>query len=772
MTARSKRLGVRSIAILLLLVAGLVPTTAAGGEALTIRVLSNRADLISDGDAYVEIVLPSGARPADLRVRDDERDVTSAFAARAGGRVTGLLTGLSAGDNVLTATLPDGTGARITITNHPRGGPVLAGPQILPWVCQDDALDKQCNAPTEFEFLYAPSLGGAAGYRAPGIGTGADSWQPYDPENPPPPEFIATTTTDQGVTVPYIIRVETGYMDRDQYAIAVLYDPSKPWTPWAPQEQWNHKLLITHGASCGIDHTTGTAPSVTDDTGLSRGFIVMSTALDNAGHNCNIITQAESLIMAKEHVVDAYGEIRYTIGTGCSGGSLVQYQVANAYPGLYQGILPQCSFPDAWSTGQQLADYHFIRLYAEHPETWAPGITWDPIQVAAIEGHPNHVNSIILDELYFTVLGVPTNPCAGVTDEQRYDPQTNPKGVRCTLADYMINVFGSRPEDGFAGRPLDNVGVQYGLEAMLSGVISPAQFVDLNVKAGAADIDGNYIPERDAADRPALANAYRSGAINQANNLDQVAIIDLRGPDPGAFHDAYRAWAVRARLEREHGTSANQVIWQGFAPIIGDTQYTTQGLIAIDRWLAAVEKDTSATPLAKKIIANRPADVHDQCSDGIGQVIPDPVGMQACAAVVQRYTTPRVVAGESIATDSNKCQLKPLRREDYGSAAFTDDQWAALQKVFPTGVCDFSKPGVDQQPTIPWQTYEDTVGGRPLGAAPTSTPIGGTNVLGEKVAKPLPATGLNDPRWFALGTIALSVALTLGLALSRRSFRG
>ena len=61
--------------------------------------------------------------------------------------------------------------------------------------------------------------------------------------------------------MPYIVRVETGYQDRDQYKIAVLYDPAKPWEPWAPQQQWNHKLLITHGASCGIDHQSGSAPS-------------------------------------------------------------------------------------------------------------------------------------------------------------------------------------------------------------------------------------------------------------------------------------------------------------------------------------------------------------------------------------------------------------------------------------------------------------------------------------------------------------------------------
>ena len=70
-------------------------------------------------------------------------------------------------------------------------------------------------------------------------------------------------------------------------------------------------------------------------------------------------------------------------------------------------------------------------------------------------------------------------------------------------------------------------------------------------------------PERMRADHTALANAYRSGMINETNNLDRTAIIDCRGPDPGLFHDAYRAFAVRARLDRAHGNHANQLIWEG-----------------------------------------------------------------------------------------------------------------------------------------------------------------------------------------------------------------
>jgi hypothetical protein len=54
---------------------------------------------------------------------------------------------------------------------------------------------------------------------------------------------------------------------------------------------------------------------------------------------------------------------------------------------------------------------------------------------------------------------------------------------------------------------------------------------------------------------------------------------------------------------------------------------------------------------------------------------------------------------------------------------FTDAQWATLEKAFPTGVCDWSRPGVEQQATIPWQTYQDRrgrviYGGRSLGRAP------------------------------------------------------
>ncbi len=450
------------------------------------------------------------------------------------------MTGLAVGDNVLTARLRSGASAKLTIVDHPNGGPVFSGPQVQPWKCQGTATDAQCNEPVSYGYQYKSSLTGQLGS--------------YDPASPPPD--VARTTTDQGKTVPFIVRTETGYQDRDQYKITVLYDPAKPWTAWSPQQQWNHKLLITHGASCGIEHQSGSAPSTTGDTvaggspteALGRGFAVMSTALDNAGHNCNLATEAESLVMAKERLVERYGEIRYTIGTGCSGGSLVQQQVANAYPGIYQGILPQCSFPDAWSTGQQLAAYHLIRQYVENPTKWAPGVVWSPADIAAVEGHPNHVNSIVFDSVYWTDLGVPDDGCAGVPAEQNYNADTNPGGVRCGLADYMINVLGPRPQSvwtapekkvghGFAGLPLGDVGVQFGLEALQKGQITPAQFVDLNAKIGGTDIDINSIPQRSEPDEPAL----RERLSQRRHQRDQQPHL---GPDHRS------AWPRPGRVPR------------------------------------------------------------------------------------------------------------------------------------------------------------------------------------------------------------------------------
>lgn len=726
-----------------------------------IEVLSNRADLVSGDRALVAVHLPAATDPAKVQVRLGTRDITGAFAVRPNGQYEGLVTGLQVGPNVLTALVPTGAGARLTITDHPNGGPVFAGPQVQPWICQKTAVDAQCNEPAKFSYLYK-----STDPTKPDL-------QAYDPAHPP--SDVATTTTDNGATVPFIVRDETGYQDRDRYRIEVLYQPGKEWAaPWAAQPQWDHKLLINHGSSCHTSYGPTdppwgsgalipvSAPGTEDiDTvALGRGYAVGSTALDNSDADCSPVLQAESIMMMKEHIVDSYGEIRFTVGEGCSGGSLAEQWMANAYPGLYQGLIATCTFPDADSTAQQILDYALLANYLGVPISGSgtdptlgpvpvgtilgetlPKRGWTTVQAAEVAGDgvanlPVSWNWAFSAYSYF-LLGDPTT-CPSSIRKQAYNPQTNPGGVRCGVLDWQIEQLGVRSPSvwntqeqkagrGFAGLPVDNIGVQYGLAALTNGQISAAQFVDLNANIGGGTPDLQPRPERVAADEPALANAYRTGLINEASTLDQVAIINLAGPnDPGLAHDSFRAFAIRSRLDRAHGTHANQVMWQGPAVIIGDpVQLNENALAAMDRWLSAVGNDHSSRSLPAKVIADKPADISDACFNGSGVKLHDGI----CGpAVVPVYGTPHTVAGEPIATDQNKCQLKPLRRRDY-NVTFTDDQWATLTKVFSTGVCDFTKPGVDQQPVVPWLTYLSAkggviYGGTPLGPTPVSVPFG------------------------------------------------
>ena len=131
--------------------------------------------------------------------------------------------------------------------------------------------------------------------------------------------------------------------------------------------------------------------------------------------------------------------------------------------------------------------------------------------------------------------------------------------ARCDLADYFINELGARPQDGFANRPWDNVGVQYGLNALMSGAITAAQFVDINLKIGSRDIDYNPISPRVAADPPSIPVAYQGGLFNEGNNMT-IPILDLRGHDIEEIHHDYRSYVMRARLDKANGNHNNQIM--------------------------------------------------------------------------------------------------------------------------------------------------------------------------------------------------------------------
>jgi Tannase-like family of unknown function (DUF6351) len=711
---------------------------------LSVHIPSTRADLVFGGQTIVVVGLPKRINTRKLKISLDATDETKQFAMRANGQYAGLIREIPLGSHVITAR--DGSkSASIAIFNHANGGPVIAGPQIKPWVCKNAGhTDAQCDEPLGYSYEYKSAATGRL--------------ETYNPASPPAASEIASTTTENGHTVPFIIRIETGYLDRDQFQIAVLFQPGKPWYYWEPQPQFDHKLLITGGSGCGFEYESSSAPQTTEETAetaLAAGFAVMSTALDNAGHNCNIATQAESLMMAKEHLINEYGTLRFTIGQGCSGGSLTMDQVANAYPGIYQGLLPACTFVDAWSNANQLVDDHLTLEYFTHPATWGTGITWTPAQESEVQGRPDPVGGAVFNEVFWEAAVdpesscTPTKTCPGVQAGELYNPTSNPEGVRATLADYMINVFGRRPESvwgavekklgrGFASRPVGNAGQQYGLRLLLEGKISAAQFVDLNQKIGGVDIDGKPTSLRISADEPGLSNAYRSGAVNEANNLTDVPIIDMEDPRPEGIHDDFRVFSMRARLEREEGRfPKNDVIWFE----LDNEAFEPERFQTMNQWLNAVDADkATGRTLQEKVVDDRPASARDRCStkevsEGLLEMV-EVGGEKLCRSSLYeaRFATGRMVAGESLAADNLECQLRPLERSAYPGIAFTEEQWKALEATFPTGVCDFSTPGVGQQATVRWQTYQNDssggaviFGGQPLGPAPASSGEGWTS---------------------------------------------
>lgn len=703
--------------------------TSIDKDSLKIEVLSNRADLLSGGDALIEI---SGSTDlATVRVSADERDVTSAFLPTADGRkLRGLVTGLPEGATVLSATQLKGKGATITLTNHALTGPIFSGEQTQPWNCATEAQGlgpsqpPHCMAPTVVEFFYRTTLG---------------VWAAYSPGSSP--LDMATTTTDQGKTVPFIVRQETGTMNRGIYAFAALWDPSDTAPAWIAAGPWNGKVMFTFGGGANITHSQGTVSRIRPGTGdatpdvgpnwpalLGRGFAVGAQTLGRGAINTNDVVSAETLMMLKERIAETLGPIRYAMGYGGSGGAINQNLINAAYPGLLDGSVKGADNTDWFTVGLDTAECGLLQNYFNNV---SPSMWLDPAQRTAVEG-----GSPTMCTAYVSTIGRNFFDPKSCGQSWTYDPVTNPSGARCTLQDNNVAAFGRRPPErwgqieksigrGFAARPLDNVGVQYGLEALQAGRISIGQFVDLNEKIGGYDLDFNLVPARMEADPEALIVAYRTGRLTLGGNWATIPMVDQGGEGNVEIHQDFRAYQVRGRLLAANGTSANHVIQKRsiggvtVQPLL-DVEDQIAMLLMVDRWLSAIEADGSSSSLPQKVIANKPADAVDRCYVG-GIAVTDSA---LCATVYPIVKPPRAVAGAHLAGTVLKCQLRPVDRMDYvmAGAALTDELFSRLQRVFPNGVCDWTKPSVGYAPNTPWMSFKAGPGGVPVGAAPVSVP--------------------------------------------------
>jgi len=705
-----------------------VVVPAATTTFLAVSPVSNQPHLMSGGDALVEITTDAPA-VEDLVITVNDRVATVAIAeyANEGGlrQYRALLSGLDTGKNLVRVETGEAASA-LTLVNYPITGPIFSGQQQQPYLCINELAPDRNGEPRRFaigngEYLDTAAMDANCGiaartdyvYRSTDTDAGFKSLA-----NPAArPQDLAYTTTSKNQNVPYIVRLETGTINRAVYQIAILHDPGADApSALSPSMQWNGRLVYTFGGGCEAGYFQGASTGgVLRDNMLSKGYAVASSTLNvNAQGGCNDVLSAETAMMVKEHFIETYGVPDYTIGNGGSGGAMQQLLIAGAYPGILDGLLPSLTFADAvsyFSDAQECAS--LLRDYVNDPDRNLSEETkniiggwsmWSTCEQSLGE-RPKRVG--------------PDDCTAEIPVAMEYNPQTNPTGIRCSIYDGMRNIFGEKlyadvtTEREFARAPHDNVGVQYGLAALNEGLIDKALFLDLNANIGGWNIDVQPQPQRTEGDEDAIRIAYQTGRITSgAAGLAQVPIIDDRSylDDIGNFHASVYSFVMRARMERDNGHADNYILRRHSR----DLSLEDENLAIMDQWLANIKADTSHTAMLDKIVRAKPADLQNDCFAANGERIVEQPSFDMdrlfdntntpCNGLFPPHAGLRLVAGGPLTNDILKCALKEIDFEDY-AVEFTAAEKAQLQEIFPQGVCDWSKPGVQQQINQTWLSY-------------------------------------------------------------------
>jgi hypothetical protein len=538
------------------------------------------------------------------------------------------------------------------------------------------------------------------------------------------PTDVARTTTSDGRVVPYVVRREVGTLNRAVYEIQFLHQPGEPLpAPWTrPTSGWNGRLVYLFDGGCGAGYRQGAlegAVGAANQAFLARGYATATSTLNVFGNNCNDRISAETLSMVKEHFIEQFGEPVHTIGWGGSGGAMAQYLVAQNYPGLLDGIVSFVTFPDFASTAQSVTDCALLdRAFSTSQHRWSEEEKTAVAGFAMWRTCSHWLGWGITDAQTFCD---PLVPAALI-----YDPTSRPKGIRCDVYDNEINVLGVDPSTGFARRPLDNVGVQYGLGALATGKIDMEQFIDLNERVGGLDADGRLAPARTQSTAETVRIAYERGFIvTGGGGLSEIPILDWRpyADDMADGHDRFRSLALRARLLAANASAANQVIltYPRYSTYLDLMHYAASHrwevvfqeragslLAQMDRWLDNVSADKGEGGPSAKVARSRPADLADGCWAADGEHIVEPAtqdGSGRCNQIYPPHADPRRVAGAPLSDDVLKCELKPIEPADYPQP-LTPRQIERLEAIFPSGVCDYTRPGVGQQRAVtPWQKY-------------------------------------------------------------------
>jgi len=710
------------------------PTTPTSSPTLSIK--SSLPHMVSGGSALLEAALPADIKPGEtLTVTLNGTDVSSAFKSSSSNTLLGLISGLVIGDNTVSAKVGSSAATNLTLTNYPISGPITSGPQMSPFICSTGTLklpdgttlvatpnDPNCSAQTNVQYQYRTTAGV--------FKTLTDTKSI--------PADVKLIKNAAGVDVPYIVRVETATIDRGIAQMTILFDPTKDVepTPLTPPKNWNKKLVYGHGTGCvgGWYHqgAAGFGYNPMNDTWLSRGYAVVNNTLNHPTNACNNVLSGEAAAMTKEYFVKRFGVPTYTISTGTSGGAIASLQLGDMFPGLLDGALIDATFPDVITIAQSGADAHLLSNYFS---STAPSSTsFTAAQKTAISGYLAEITLYANGNQMGRTDPVPgrvapTFPGLGnyssavwnaaVPVSLRYssDPSApNFTGARPTIFDGAVNVYGRGPnpldttgKSTIGLRTYDNVGVQYGLSALNSGAISLSQFLDLNASVGGFDTDANPVSSRTVGDTGAILRANQSGLLlNGGGGLSAIPILDVSniyGEDTTNYHMQWEHFSARERVLQANGNADNYVMWRGARAAL-----SPESIAAFEKWMDAIAADKSADPQKTKVVKNKPADLVDGCTDKStpSQFIAEKQvlgtsGTQ-CNILWPSGRFPRMEAGVSLASNNLKCQLKPVDLNDY-KVAFNAADLSRLRSVFPSGVCDFTKPGVSFAKVVPWASF-------------------------------------------------------------------
>jgi Tannase-like family of unknown function (DUF6351) len=724
-------------------------------DTLSLETLSGPAQYVSGGTARVRVVVPAAVPLAEATVKLNGVDVTSTFTPddQAPHALEGVLTGLPLGSSSVEASVP-GPGksandrATLTLVNYPITGPMFSGPKQPDFFCSTPAhlagfdlagpfLDANCSLTTDVDYYYRTSNA---------------TWKAYDPAAPRPADMTQTTTSD-GDTVDFVIRWERGTINRFIYTIAVL-DPTASGPSSLPN--WNRKLIYYFGGGVAIGHYQGSNNQGESRYvyGLGQGYAIAWSTGTKTNTHYNLVLGGETALMVKSRFVTQYDDPEYTVGLGGSGGAIQQYVYGQNHPGLLDGGIPQYSYPDMVTQTVHIGDCELLERWMDRKvqeegaaskwrvwtnRSWLEGLATsntiaNPYQPLtpwlATPGSTECVRG--WRGLSPLALNPHFGTAPGITPAQQAQ-------VEWTHWNDVVNVYGRDPATGFARSTWDNVGVQYGLEALQDGHITPGEFLELNAEIGSwkppqdtvqegcpyvatacpTDIDvwsernmnlspdGGVTPApRAAGSIEAMRAAYESGLVFDGK-ID-IPIIDWRHYLDGELdmHNARQSFAARARLLKQ-GDASNQVIWFTDARPARAFDQTPMALAVMDEWLTNIRAQPDLG-----VAGNKPADAVDRCfatngapiyagGDAWNGILDDgPFG--PCASRFPIHGTSRTVAGAPFDEELYKCKLQPvdaaIDRGVYGSWQPSEGETARLKQIFPGGVCDFSKQDEGRPP--------------------------------------------------------------------------